>query len=182
MSNKRELYNSIVAEVREYSPFPETPASYIEVGNGQLSLDDNLTLESKTSAFSDMAVRDAILMDAMKDEVFAFVLINKIINTTHEADDKEAFTQHDLEALTLAGHIATMWEQAGIAVKLSFAIIPTMVEKYRLVEPSLNTMTRKVIDAKCANDGLPIDKMRKQMVKDLDPIIYEGIDESEGAE
>jgi hypothetical protein len=182
MSNKRELYNSIVAEVREYSPFPETTASYIEVGKGQLTLDDTLTLESKTSAFSDIAVRDAVLIDAMKDEIFAFVLINKIINTTHEADDNSTFTQHDLEALTLAGHIATMWEQATIGVRLSCAIIPTMAEKYKLVEPSLNKMNRQLIDAKCASDDLNLGKMRKDMVSTLEQDIYNGIDESEGAE
>jgi hypothetical protein len=175
MSNKQAIYESIVSEVREYSPFGDEPADYTDAVKGTLTLTEGISLENKTTAFSDIAVRDALLIDAMKDEVFAFVLINKIINTTHEADESKTFNQHDLEALALASHIATMWEQATIGVRLAFGVIPTMVKDYDLKEPSLNEMTRKVIDAKCEHDDLPIEKMRVEMITALETDIKEGL-------
>jgi hypothetical protein len=85
MTTKREMYDTVVAEVErdyvhvfehEMGEVPDTEDGYV-----QYELFDGLKLDSPTDAFSNFSVRDALMAKANADDKFAFVLSNKIIHS-----------------------------------------------------------------------------------------------------
>lgn len=180
MTAKRELYENVLKEVRE-SDFYVTPVTLSDVADDQvLDFDAESPFVGSLSAFSDYAVRDAILVEACEDETFSYVLVSKIVKTCQEADEANTFTQEHLEALSTVAHIAMMWEQEEPAEALINKIIPEVMADYNLEEPSLNVMNRRIINA----NNFPFAKTRKGMVDDLKAKIHAELelDVKEGAE
>ena len=167
--NKRELYEGIVAEVETDMNLikPDNTTSYIETvqkGTTTITLPEGgVLLKTPTSAFADYAVRDTVLIKAMESEEFAFVLINKIGNTVKNKAMDNSVTQDDIEALVGASQVCVMWEQFGIAGIMS-ALSEELIKKHELREPSLSTITKKLLDVR---DNFPFAITRKQLLADL---------------
>jgi len=176
---KREIYEGIVAEV-EYDKAlieVEKPTSYtamVEAEGLNMKLPkDGVSLKTPTSAFADYAVRDAILIRAMEDEDFAFVLINKIGATVKgKVEKEEVVTQDDIEALATAGQVLTMWEQFDSAFAMTL-LLDKAVESHSLTEPTLTNLTKKLLGAK---DSFPFRSTREGAIRDLAVQAQEGLD------
>lgn len=179
--SKREIYNQLVAEVEADKALinsTTTAPSYKEVVAGettaQMSLpQQGVSLKTPTSAFADYAIRDALLVEALKDEEFAFVLINKIGNDVHDKVEAKSVTQDDVEALATAGNLLTMWEQFGSAVFM-LSLLEETVEEYKLQEPTINGLTKKLLESA---DTFPFSVVRNSSVADLYDKSQKGLDE-----
>jgi hypothetical protein len=178
MTTKREMYDTVVAEVErdyvhvfehEMGEVPDTEDGYV-----QYELFDGLKLDSPTDAFSNFSVRDALMAKANADDKFAFVLSNKIIHSTKEASDAGNFGQADLDALATAIHIQAMWEQAEKAVALAQIAIE-VAQEHDLKLPSIMDATRKIIMAQQMM-GMDIPNLREQMSKELTPALLADLD------
>ena len=178
MTTKREMYDTVVAEVErdyvhvfehEMGEVPDTEDGYV-----QYELFDGLKLDSPTDAFSNFSVRDALMAKANADDKFAFVLSNKIIHTAKEASDSGNFGQADLDALATAIHIQAMWEQAEKAVALAQIAIET-AQEHDLKLPSIMDATRKIIMAQQMM-GMDIPDLRSKMSKELTPALLADLD------
>ena len=175
---KRDLYDSIVAEVEADISLikPDNTKGYIETvqeGSTTITLPDGgVLLKSPTSAFADYAVRDNVLTKAMESEEFAFVLINKIGNTVKAKVDDNSVTQDDIEALVSASQVCVMWEQFGTSSVMS-ALADELIKKHELREPSLNTITKKLLEAR---KNFPFASTRKQLLADFDGKIIKELD------
>ena len=178
MTTKREMYDSVVAEVErdyvhvfehEMGEVPDTEDGYV-----QYELFDGLKLDSPTDAFSNFSVRDALMAKANADDKFAFVLSNKIIHSTKEASDSGNFGQADLDALATAIHIQAMWEQAEKAVALAQVAIEVAQEN-NLKLPSIMDATRKIIMAQQMM-GMDIPNLRVKMSEELTPALLADLD------
>ena len=176
MTAKRDLFNSVIEEVRNaHAPVANEKVSYFDMidPNTELELDNGLTLESNLEAFADYTVRDAILVNAVEDEFFAYLLVSKIVNTCVKADEADNLTQNHLEALTTAAHVSAMWEQTKPAVMLITKVIPDYANRHKLTEPSLNGFNKRII----ANEDFPYESCRKQLVRDLKDKAIGALDE-----
>ena len=178
MTTKREMYNSVIAEVErdyvhvfehEMGEVPDTEDGFV-----QYEVFDSLTLDTPTDAFSNFTVRDALMAKANEDDKFAFVLSNKIIHTAKQASDAGNFVQADLDALATAIHIQAMWEQADKAVALAQVAIEVAQEN-DLQMPSIMEASRKIIMAQTMM-GMDIAKLRSQMSKELSPLLLADLD------
>lgn len=176
--SKREIYNGVVAEV-EYDKALiklNTPTSYaeaVEAEGSHLALpEEGVSLKSATDVFADYTVRDAILIKAMEDEEFSFVLVNKIGNTVKEKVEAKAITQDDVEALATAGQVLVMWEQFGTALVMT-ALLDSVVKDYSLKEPSLTTITKKLLGVQ---NSFPFAETRTNAVRDLAEKSMAGLD------
>jgi len=179
MTTKREMYDTIVAEVErdyvhvfehEMGAVPDTD----EESFVQYELFDGLSLEAPTDTFSNFTVRDALMAKANGDDKFAFVLTNKIIHSVKEASDAGNFVQADLDALATAIHIQAMWEQAEKAVALAQIAIET-AQEHDLKMPSIMDATRKIIMAQQMM-GMDIPNLREKMSKELSPSLLADLD------
>jgi hypothetical protein len=178
MTTKREMYNSVIAEVErdyvhvfehEMGEVPDTEDGFV-----QYEVFDSLTLDTPTDAFSNFTVRDALMAKANEDDKFAFVLSNKIIHTAKQASDAGNFVQADLDALATAIHIQAMWEQADKAVALAQIAIE-VAQEHDLQMPSIMEASRKIIMAQTMM-GMDIAKLRSQMSKELSPLLLADLD------
>ena len=178
MTTKREMYDTIVAEVErdyvhvfehEMGEVPDTEDGYV-----QYELFDGLKLDSPTDVFSNFSVRDALMAKANADDKFAFVLSNKIIHSAKEASDAGDFVQADLDALATAIHIQAMWEQAEKAVALAQIAIET-AQEHDLKLPSIMDATRKIIMAQQMM-GMDIPNLRVKMSEELTPALLADLD------
>ena len=178
MTTKREMYNSVIAEVErdyvhvfehEMGEVPDTEDGFV-----QYEVFDSLTLETPTDAFSNFTVRDAVMVKANEDDKFAFVLSNKIIHSAKQASDAGNFVQADLDALATAIHIQAMWEQADKAVALAQIAIE-VAQEHDLQMPSIMEASRKIIMAQTMM-GMDIAKLRSQMSKELSPLLLADLD------
>jgi len=175
---KRDLYDGIVAEVEADISLikPDNTKGYIETvqeGSTTITLPDGgVLLKSPTSAFADYAVRDNVLTKAMESEEFAFVLINKIGNTVKAKADDNSLTQDDIEALVSASQVCVMWEQFGTSSVMS-ALAEELIKKHELREPSLNTITKRLLEAR---KHFPFAETRKQLLADFDGKIIKELD------
>ena len=166
--SKRDLYEGIVAEVEaDINLIKPDNGSYIEaVQTGKTTITlpaGGVLLKSPTSAFADYAVRDTLLTKAMESEEFAFVLINKIGNTVKAKVDDNSLTQDDIEALVSASQVCVMWEQFDTSSMMS-ELAESLAKKHNLREPSLNTITKKLLEAR---SHFPFASTRKQLLADL---------------
>lgn len=179
MTTKRELYETVVAEVeRDYVHVFEHEMGVVpdvdEESFVQYELFDGLRLEAPTDAFSNFSVRDALMAKANADDKFAFVLSNKIIHSVKEASDAGNFVQADLDALATAIHIQAMWEQAEKAVGLAQIAIE-VAREHDLQMPSIMDSTRKIIMAQQMM-GMDIPNLREKMSKELSPALLADLD------
>ena len=178
MTTKREMYDTIVAEVeRDYAHVFEHKMGEVpdtEDGFVQYEVFDSLRLDTPTDAFSNFTVRDALMAKANADDKFAFVLSNKIIHSAKEASDAGNFVQADLDALATAIHIQAMWEQIEKAVGLAQIAIEVAQEN-DLQLPSIMGASRKIIMAQQMM-GMDIPNLREQMSKELTPILLSELD------
>lgn len=180
MTTKREMYDTVVAEVeRDYVHVFEhelgaVPVEDEDEGFVQYELFEGLRLEASTNTFSNFSVRDALMAKANADDKFAFVLSNKIIHTVKEASEAGNFVQADLDALATAIHIQAMWEQAEKAVGLAQVAIETARE-LSLEMPSIMDATRKIIMAQQMM-GMDIPNLREKMSKELSPSLLADLD------
>ena len=178
MTTKREMYNSVVAEVeRDYAHVFEHEMGEVpdtEDGFVQYEVFDSLRLDSPTDAFSNFTVRDALMAKANADDKFAFVLSNKIIHSAKEASDAGTFVQADLDALATAIHIQAMWEPIEKAVGLAQIAIEVAQEN-DLKLPSIMEASRKIIMAQQMM-GMDIPNLREQMSKELTPVLLSELD------
>ena len=179
MSTKREMYDSVVAEVeRDYVHVFEHGLGDMPDSDGegyiQYEVFDALKLDTPTDAFSNFSVRDALMAKANADDKFAFVLSNKIIHSAKEASDAGNFRQADLDALATAIHIQAMWEQAEKAVGLAQIAIETAKE-LSLEMPSIMEASRKIIMAQTMM-GMDIPDLRERMSKELTPLLLAELD------
>jgi hypothetical protein len=95
------------------------------------------------SRFADYTLRDNLLCDGVRDEDFSKTILIKITNTVKaRISGNTAPTQDDLEAIATAHNLAVMWELANVAV-LEQAITK-MVDDYKLSEPSLVNLSRRI--------------------------------------
>jgi hypothetical protein len=177
--NKRDIYNGVVAEVESDKALIEIekPTSYTDMvkeeGMSMVLPCEGVFLKSATSAFADYAVRDAILIKAMEDEDFAFVLINKIGATVKKkVEEDEAVTQDDIEALATAGQVLTMWEQFDSAFSMTL-LLDKAVEFNSLTEPTLTSLTKRLLGAK---ESFPFKATREGAIRDLAGKAQEGLD------
>ena len=175
---KREMYDGVIAEVEYDRALVEVDSTmtYTDVvQNGSIKLalpEEGVSLKSATDVFADYAVRDAILIKAMEDEEFAFVLINKIGNTVKSKVEDKTITQDDVEALATAGQVLVMWEQFGTATVMT-ALLDSVIEEYKLREPSLTNITKKLLEV---HDTFPFAETRKSTLRDLSKKSMEGLD------
>lgn len=178
MTTKREMYDTIVAEVErdyvhvfehEMGEVPDTEEGFV-----QYEVFDSLRLETPTDAFSNFTVRDALMAKANADDKFAFVLSNKIIHSAKEASDAGNFVQADLDALATAIHIQAMWEQIEKAVGLAQIAIE-VAQEHDLQLPSIMDASRKIIMANQMM-GMDIPNLREKMSKELSPILLSELD------
>jgi len=177
--SKREMYEEIVAEVESDKALVEVDSTmtYTDVvQNGSIKLalpEEGVSLKSATSAFTDYGVRDAILIKAMEDEEFAFVLINKIGNTVKSKVEAKTITQDDVEALATAGQVLVMWEQFTTAIVMTVLLDNLIEENKNLREPALATITKRLLDV-CHT--FPFAETRKHTVRDLSEKSKAGLD------
>ena len=178
MTTKREMYDTIVAEVErdyvhvfehEMGEVPDTEDGFV-----QYEVFDSLRLDTPTDAFSNFTVRDALMAKANADDKFAFVLSNKIIHSAKEASDAGNFVQADLDALATAIHIQAMWEQIEKAVGLAQIAIE-VAQEHDLQLPSIMDASRKIIMANQMM-GMDIPNLREKMSKELSPILLSELD------
>lgn len=170
---KRDLFNSVVAEVtRDSALVLEFDRTDIEEGSGMEILQD-LELETPTSAFADYDVRDALLLEGCKDEKFAFVLNNKIIRTTNDASTRGTFNQGDMEALAVAIHLQAMWEQQMKAIA-GMQIADLCAEAHGVEVPSLIPLTKRMMLSSAM--GMDFEETRKGAVEALAQKAQEGLD------
>jgi hypothetical protein len=176
--SKRDIYEGVIAEVEYDKALIEvaTPMSYTDMVRAegmQVKLpEQGVFLKSATSAFADYAVRDALLIKAMGDEDFAFVLINKIGTTVKEKVEDNTITQDDVEALATAGQVLVMWEQFASALVMT-ALLDKVIEEYSLREPTLTYLTKKLLEAQ---DYFPFAQTRKESLRDLANEAQKGLD------
>ena len=178
MTTKREMYDTVVAEVErdyvhvfehEMGEVPDTEDGFV-----QYEVFDSLRLDTPTDAFSNFSVRDALMAKANADDKFAFVLSNKIIHSAKEASDAGTFVQADLDALATAIHIQAMWEQVEKAVGLAQIAIE-VAQEHDLKLPTIMDASRKIIMAQQMM-GMDIPNLREQMSKELTPILLSELD------
>jgi hypothetical protein len=179
MSTNREMYDTIVAEVeRDYVHVFEHDMGEVpnldEEGFVQYEVLDGLLLDTPTDAFSNFAVRDAIMVKANEDDKVAFVLCNKIIHHAKKADDAGNFVQADLDALATAIHIQAMWEQTERAIGLSMTA-EQCAEENNLEMPTIMDATKRVIMMQAVM-GLDIADLRVRMTKDLAKVAFKALD------
>lgn len=173
------MYDTIVAEVeRDYAHvFEHENGEHPSQDEGefvQYEVFEALPLDVPTNAFSNFAVRDAIMVKANQDDKFAFVLCNKIIHHAKNADDAGNFLQADLDALATAIHIQAMWEQTEKAIGLS-AVAEQCAEENNLELPSIMDATKRVILMQTVM-GLDIPALRERMTKDLAKVAFRALD------
>jgi hypothetical protein len=170
MNTKREMYDTIVAEVeRDYVHVFEHMDGEMpnmeEEGFVQYEVLDGLILDTPTTAFSNFAVRDALMVKANENDKFAFVLCNKIIHHVKQADDAGNFGQADLDALATAIHIQAMWEQTERAIGLA-SVAEQCAEENNLTMPTIMDATKRIILMQNVM-GMDIPALRERMAKDL---------------
>lgn len=176
--SKREIYNGVIAEVEYDKALIEidNPTSYTDMVRGeglQAKLPEGgVSLKSATSAFADYAVRDALLVKAMEDEDFAFVLMNKIGTTVKDKVEAKTITQDDVEALATATQVLVMWEQFTGALVMT-ALLDSVVEEYKLKEPTITNLTKKLLEAQ---GRFPFAETRKSSARELSESVLKGLD------
>ena len=171
-TTKRDLFNAVVADVTGDFPLVWEHGENQVLAQGsedtyiQYEVLDDLHLSVPTSTFANVTVRDAVLMEASKDEMFSFVLMNKIIHTARNADEIDHnFTQDDMEALATAIQVGAIWGQVGKATEL-IQVAEHLVEEYDLKEPSCIGVSKGLIVAQTLF-GIDIDGLRKQSIESI---------------
>jgi hypothetical protein len=174
------MYNTIVAEVeRDYVHVFEhengvVPNLEDEGAFVQYEVLDGLLLDVPTDAFSNFAIRDALMVKANEDDKFAFVLCNKIIHHVKKQDDAGNFVQADLDALATAIHIQAMWEQTERAVGLA-SVAEQCAEENNLEMPTIMNATKRIIMMQAVM-GTDIAELRGRMAKDLAVTVFGALD------
>jgi len=179
MSTKREMFDTIVAEVeRDFIHVFDHQDGLMPDGDGdgfiQYEVFDGLSLSAPKETFSDLVVRDALLYKANENDKFAFVLSNKIIHTVKQASDEGNFSQTDLDCLATAIHIQAMWEQGERALALGHLALE-LARDNDLELPSLMEISGKIIEA--VSNGFDITTLRERMVIDIGEKILKALDE-----
>ena len=178
MTTNREQYDSIVQAVEKDKelivlPDYETMLSAPE-GVVRLSIkDEEMTPFESLEVFSNYAIRDALIIKAVSDEEFCFVLCNKITTTLLSRNGEETLDQEAVEALTLASHIGMMWEQLEQAMEFA-NMVSLASERNNLSEPNLNRMTKMLYAQK---DRWDFEGGRANMVENLEQSLIEALDE-----
>lgn len=175
--SKRDIYDQIVAEVeadKQLITMEQTSyADMVAKESLQLRLPkEGVFLKSDTSAFAEYAIRDALIVKALEDEEFTFVLVNKIGTTVKNKVESKSLTQNDIEAFATAGNLLTMWEQFGSADSITEAL-DSLVEEYSLTAPQLTTLTKRLLSA---SDSFPFPVVRQSTIKDLGAQAQAGLD------
>ena len=179
MSTKREMFDTMVAEVEgDFIHVFEHADTEMPDGDGdgfiQYEVFDGLALLAPKETFSDLVVRDALLLKANENDKFAFVLSNKIIHTVKQASDEGNFGQADLEALATAIQIQAIWEQGDRALALG-AIALELAQDNNLEIPSLMEISGQIVHA--VSNGFDIASLRNSMVVDIGAKLLEALDE-----
>jgi hypothetical protein len=178
MTTKREQYDSIVQVVEKDKELIVLPdyETMLSAPDGCVTLginDEEMTPFESLTPFSDYAIRDALIIKAVSDEEFCFVLCNKITRTLFTRHGEEAIDQEAVEALALSAHIGMMWEQLEQAME--FAELVTLAsERNSLSEPNLNRMTKMLYAQK---DRWDFEAGRANMAEALDTKLSEALDE-----
>jgi hypothetical protein len=150
--NKRETYNSIIAEIEGELNKVTTniPEDYVDMVNSNssrtISVDKGVILKSATSAFANYAVRDGLMVRATTDPEFSLVLVAKIGNYI-SAKDSKAITQDDIEAMATASQISAIWGQEWSANYFVKSVEELTKINKELTEPSLITITKMLLNA-----------------------------------
>lgn len=147
--NKKELYNSLIAEVEEDKAIVRdtSPLDFVEAIEdfGKITLPEGVLLKTPVSAFAVYAVRDCVMAKAMEDEEFAYTLVTKIRNEAIKSVVDKTITQDTIEAVATMCEIATMWEQAELAV-ISMRLLERMAEDYDLQVPTIASLIKETWD------------------------------------
>ena len=174
----RVLFDQITQEVENDKKYViHYDTSDLEDGIAGMEVLEALPLDAGTLAFGNYKVRDAILVEANKDEEFAFVLVNKIMTHVKQKSDDNAIVQSDIEAVATASHILAMWELIEPAVG-TIEIAKMIIDSNDVETPNLIKATMQVITAGTVFDR-DISKMREQMVKDIGQQLIDNLDEEE---
>jgi hypothetical protein len=159
--SKRTLYDSIIKEVTADVPLikplqPQTYEEAIHNDGNTVMLPKNIgSLTAPVSAFADFDVRDGLILKALQDESFAFVLIAKVAGAVYKHE--ENITQDDIEALAVVANVSAMWEQTHNA-RLTLKVIRECIKSIEtLVEPTLVALTERILDT----NGFPFEMIRK---------------------
>jgi len=179
MSTKREMFDTIVAEVeRDFIHVFDHADTEMPDGDGdgfiQYEVFDGLALSAPKETFSDLVVRDALLYKANENDKFAFVLSNKIIHTAKQASDEGNFGQADLDALATAIQIQAIWEQGERAIGLGVLALQ-LAQEHDLEVPSLMEISGKLIRA--VANGFDISDLRGRMNADIGAKLLKALDE-----
>jgi hypothetical protein len=142
----RKEYDTIVHEVREAISLiePANPDNdYMSAVNGNhnntITIPKDLVLNAPLTAFSNYKVRDALIATAMKDEQFAFVLVNKIAGSVYKNADEVSSVE--MEALAVVANVTCLWEQFNHALVTLKAIAEINEERPEIEIPELAKLT-----------------------------------------
>jgi len=174
----RVLFDQITQEVEDGKKYViHYDTSDLEDGGKGMEVLEALPLDAGTLAFGNYKVRDALLVEANKDEEFAFVLVNKIMTHVKQKSDDNAIVQSDIEAVATASHILAMWELIEPAVG-TLEIAKMIIDSNEVETPNLLKSTMQVITAGTMFDR-DISKLRQQMVQDIGQEILDNLDDEE---
>lgn len=174
----RVLFDQITQEVEDGKKYViHYDTSDLDNGTAGMEVLEALPLDAGTLAFGNYKVRDALLVEANKDEEFAFVLVNKIMTHVKQKSDDNAIVQSDVEAVATASHILAMWELIEPAVG-TIEIAKMIIDSNDVDTPSLIKSTMQVITAGTMFDR-DISKLREQMVQDIGQNILDNLDNEE---
>jgi hypothetical protein len=174
----RVLFDQITQEVEDSKKYViHYDTSDLDNGTAGMEVLESLPLEAGTLAFGNYKVRDALLVEAHKDEEFAFVLVNKIMTHVKQKSDDKTIVQSDIEAVATASHILAMWELIEPAVG-TIEIAKMIIEENDVETPNLIKSTMQVITAGTIFDR-DISKLRQQMVADIGQEILDNLDNDE---
>jgi hypothetical protein len=189
ISTKRALFDAIVTEVEADIPLIKvaTPTSYIEAvenSDDKFSLDekDDVVFHSPISAFSDYAVRDAVMLKAVESEEFAYILLNKLANRLYQnqegKDDGDTLVmnQEEVEVLAVLTHLGVLWNQVQPAMNFAMVMSKVLEVNKELEVPSLHTLTERIVE-RVLNDAWDFEVQRKDMVLVLKDKSLAGLDE-----
>ena len=167
--SKKALYDSIVEEVKAditlIKPLTQGYEEAVQGGGTVVTLPQSIAgLTAPVSAFADYDVRDALILNALEDESFAFVLIAKVGGAVYQNQDN--VTQDDVEALAVVANVSAMWEQTENAY-LTLEVIKEITKDKGLEEPTLAQLTKRILDTK----GFPAKSVREGAQVQLSKIV-----------
>ena len=163
--NKLEAYNAIVKEVTDdmglikpaepkYDTYLDAVKDRGKTANTIVLPTDITNLNTPLSVFADYDLRDTVLCKALKDENFAFVLVNKVAGAVIAHED--SMTQDDMEALALVANVTAMYEQFNHALS-TLEAIGDSAHKFNLTIPPLAGLTVRLMN----DNSFPFESARR---------------------